>query len=328
LESFIKKIAGEGKNPGAERPYVIKDKSHYTVIEGNTRVAAYKILAGLLKPPKEYGGPPHISPAMKVALLSIECSIAPNRDALLPIMASAHFGLGDKSKWGYLGSRKAVFDEWKAGKSVTKLAKVFDRTQGQIKDLILEYLLYLKALGFTWTPQEKVVLLNPSVEFNPPVRFLQTSGHKGKIGVSSYDTTNLKVVFDNAEAEKKFRHLLKKLVIEPRKGLGATATYDEVFVDYGGKGASGGTAGGAKSGGTGKGKSGGASGGSSGGSSGSGVGGAAPLKVGALFAYPVTVTNAVITQLMKEAKAINGKNFPAASTFLLRNIVIHGGGVM
>lgn len=320
LDGFIKKIVAEGKNPGAERPYVVKDKQTYTVIEGNTRIAAYKILTGLLKPPAEYGAAPHISPKTKAALLSIDCSIAPNRDALLPIMASAHFGLGDKSKWGYLGSRKAVFDEWTAGKTVAKLAKVFDRTQGQVKELILEYLLYRKALGFTWTAHEKDVLLNPSVEFNPPVRFLQTSGHKNKVGLS-YDTTNLKVVFADAEAEKKFQHLLKKLVITPQKGLGATATFDEVFADYTTKATTGaGSTGAGSSGGKGSGtSSGGAAGSAStGGSSGGGTG--AP-KPGTLFAYPVTVTNAVITQLMKEAKSLNGKNYPAATTFLLRNIV-------
>jgi hypothetical protein len=45
-------------------------------------------------------------------------------------MASAHFGTGDKSKWGYLGSRKAVYDEWKSGKTLPKLAKLFNVTQG------------------------------------------------------------------------------------------------------------------------------------------------------------------------------------------------------
>lgn len=61
LEAFIKKIAAEGKNRGAERPYVVKKAAGYTVIEGNTRIAAYKVLAGLLKPPNEYASsvPPH-----------------------------------------------------------------------------------------------------------------------------------------------------------------------------------------------------------------------------------------------------------------------------
>jgi len=47
LERFIKKISSEGKNVGAERPYVVKTGSRYTVIEGNTRIAAYKVLTGL-----------------------------------------------------------------------------------------------------------------------------------------------------------------------------------------------------------------------------------------------------------------------------------------
>ena len=65
------------------------------------------------------------------------------------------------------------------------------------------------------------MLLKPAVAFNPPVRFLQTSGHKDKMGIS-YDTANLKVKFSK-DADKKFKHLLKKLVINPVRGLGATA---------------------------------------------------------------------------------------------------------
>jgi hypothetical protein len=214
LESFVKKIASEGKNLGAERPYVVKKGSGYIVIEGNTRIAAYKLLTGLVKPPSDHAGTvPHISDATRKNLQNIDCSIAPDRDALMPIMASAHFGTGDKSKWGYLGSRKAVYDEWKSGKTLPKLAKLFHVTQGEIKELILEYQLYRKALSLTWTHTEKDILLKPNLAFNPPVRFLQSSGHKDKMGIS-YDNANLKVVMAK-DADKKFKHLLNKLVINP-----------------------------------------------------------------------------------------------------------------
>ena len=317
LEGFIRKIATEGKNYGAERPYVVhaKDKT-YTVVEGNTRIAAYKVLTGLLSPPKGYlPALPHVSPKTKAALLNVDCTIAPERDALLPIVASAHFGLGDKSKWGYLGSRKAVYDEWKAGKTVAKLAKAFDRTQSQIKELIFEYLLYLEALSLSWSKEEKAALSSPSVEFNPPVRFLQTSGHKSKIGIE-YDPTHLKISFANSESRKKFKHLVSKLVIAPEKGLGATATYDEVFVDYAGAAKASGTSSGSAS----------VSGSATTSTGASGAGSGKKKKSGkqssaALLTYEVTMPNALIAQLMKEAKEINSKKFPAAATFLLRNIV-------
>lgn len=241
-------------------------------------------------------------------------------------MASAHFGTGDKSKWGYLGSRKAVYDEWKSGKTLPKLAKLFHVTQGEIKELILEYQLYRKALSLTWTYTEKDILLKPNLAFNPPVRFLQSSGHKDKMGIS-YDNANLKVVMAK-DADKKFKHLLNKLVINPVKGLGATASYDAVFADFGttpskskgGSSKSGGTTG---AGGTGVGSGGG--GGSSGGGTGtsgspSTTGGAA-AKSGTMFAYPVKMNSGLIKQLMKEAKDLKCSKFPASATFLLRNIV-------
>ncbi|MDC7785090.1 hypothetical protein PQJ75_02355 [Rhodoplanes sp. TEM] len=316
LEAFIKKISSEGKNIGAERPYVVKKGSGYVVVEGNTRIAAYKLLTGLMKPPKDYAGTiPHISENIRNSLLKVDCSIAPNRDAMMPIMASAHFGTGDKSKWGYLGSRKAVYDEWKSGKSLPKLAKLFNVAQSEIKELILEYQLYLKSLSLSWTPTEKEILLKPNLAFNPPVRFLQTSGHKEKVGIS-YDTVNLKVVLGK-DADKKFKHLLQKLVISPVKGLGATASYEAVFADYG-TAASSVASGGKK-----------ASAASNSGSSGkqgpanakTGGGTSSAPKPGSLFGYSIKkINNALVAQLLKEAREINCKKYPAAATFLLRNI--------
>jgi hypothetical protein len=160
---------------------VVKKGTGYIVIEGNTRIAAYKLLTGLIKPPKDYEDTvPHISDATKKHLLSVDCSVAPDRDALMPIMASAHFGTGDKSKWGYLGSRKAVFDEWKGGKTLPKLAKLFHVTQGEIKELILEYQLYRKALALQWTHTETDILLKPNLAFNL-TRVMNIVGKQGLI---------------------------------------------------------------------------------------------------------------------------------------------------
>lgn len=312
LDEFVHKIAREGHNRGAERPYVVKSGSNYVVIEGNTRVAAYKLLTGLLNPPSGHSVP-HVSQATLASLANVDCTIAPNRDSVMPIMASAHFGLGDKSRWKYLGSRKIIHEEWKAGWSLAKLSKTFEITQGEVKDFILEYILYQKALSLGWTRQEKARLLDPAVAFNPPVRFLQTSGHKEKMGIS-YDSANLKVVFAG-DATKKFKHLLKKLVIAPVKGLGATALYDAVFSDYGtSKGKTSSTSSSSAAGSGGK--------ASNGRSAGKGAAkGGGQKKPNALFAYQPTMTNALVVQLMKEAKDIDTKKFPASATFLLRNIV-------
>jgi hypothetical protein len=273
------------------------------VIEGNSRIAAYKVLTGKLKPPKDYAAP-HISETMKLMLLSVDCSIAPDRDTMMPIMAGAHFGLGDKSRWGYLGSRQAVHNEWNAGKSIAKLAKIFNKPAAEIKELILEYLLYLKAVSLSWSAKEREALLNPRVQFNPPIRFLQTKGHKEKVGIT-FDSTNLKIVFGDTEAKKRFKHLLKKLVISPTPGLGATASYDDVFADYGSKSkaASTRTKGSKSKKGSKNNKS------------------AGPLKSTALFAYVPSINSALMRQLMVEAKDVNSTKLPACATFLLRNIV-------
>lgn len=311
LASFVNKIASEGKNHGAERPYIIKSGANYTVIEGNTRIAAYKLLTGHMSAPKDYvTSIPSVSQDIKDSMLMVDCSIAPSRDALMPLMASAHFGTGDKSKWGYLGSRKAIYNEWQSGKSIAKLAKTFDLTPGKIKDYLIEYDLYLNALSLKWTKKEEARLLDPAVEFNPPVRFLQGKDHKKLTGIS-YDKVDLKVLFEDADARKKFQHLISKLVVEDV--CKATDPYDVVFKDYNaGTKTKGGTSTSGKPATSGT--------GTGGGTTPSG-GAGNKLKPGALFNYPSKMHNNVVDQLMKEAKNISCKNFPAAGTFLLRNII-------
>lgn len=336
LAGFLKKIASEGRNPGAERPYVVKSGKEFVVVEGNTRIAAYKLLTGQLKAPEEYASAvPHIPQAMKDELVTVDCSIAPSRDSLLSIMANAHFGRGDKSRWSYLGSRKEVFEEWKSGKSFAQLAAVFERTQSEIRDLLIEYQLYLEALKLDWTDAEKAELLRPEVAFNPPVRFLQSTGHKSAVGID-FDKVNIAIVFSGADAKSKFKHLISKLVVATGKGLSATSSFKEVFADYvepaqsssaTGANARSGTEDGTGTGSTGAAAGGAGAGSASGTSAAAGGAGAATksggasLKKGALFNYTVTTSNALIRQLMKEAKSLNTQTFPASGTALLRSLL-------
>ena len=208
-----------------------------------------------------------------------------------------------------MGSRKAVFDEWKSGKSFAMLAKLFNLTQARIKDFLIEYQLYLESIKIQWPKEQKSTLLDPGVEFNPPVRFLQGKGHMEMTGIA-YDRVNIKVLFQNAEAKKKFRHLIFKLVIDIEDKRKATDSYDVVFQDFdlGGKSDSGGST---EDPATGEHDS----------KSKSSSTKETKKKPTALFGYASSTNNALIEQLMKEARDINCKKFPAAATFLLRNII-------
>lgn len=296
LGDFSKKLAAEGLNPGAETPFVVNEGKSFTVVEGNTRIAAYKLLTGLIKPPPDYKAlVPAVSEQLKLSLSEVECAVAPDRESLLPIMASAHFGLGDKSKWGYLGSRKAVHDQWVKGHTVPQLAKIFNQQKGKIRDYILEYKLFLQALEYEWPEEEREKLEDPAVKFNPPVRFLQGQNHKERVGVE-LDREALQIKFTSPDAADKLQHLIRKLVTTPEKGLGATASYEAVFNDY--KGKPGGEAPGPKP-----------------------KGPSPNLKQGALFNYPIKLHNQLLRQLAKEARNLNCTVYPASGTFLLRNFL-------
>lgn len=328
LLSFIQKIFREGKNRGAETPYIIKSGDHYVVVEGNTRIAAYKLLTGLLKAPPEYAGKiPAISKEMKEDLLSVSCSIAPDRDTLSPIMANAHFGLGDKSKWGYLGSRKAVYDEWKSGKTIDKLSEVFNKNRNEIINYLMEYTLYLEALKFDWTQKQKEQLIDPEIKFNPPVRFLQGSSHKEKMGIE-YDTENIKIIFKDDLSRKKYKHLIYKLVLNLGKGLKAISSYEDVFKDF----TTSSPLGGQKDQSSEENDQSPETGEDDNSSDDRDLSPSPPKEdpkpapkpkplKNALFSYESSSNSELLINLANEARRLSIKQFPCAGTFLLRNIV-------
>jgi hypothetical protein len=217
------------------------------------------------------------------------------------------------------------------------LAETFSRSQSFIKDLLVEYILYLEALNLPWTTAEKEELLRPKLEFNPPVRFLQTVGHKEQVGIE-LDRINIKINFLDSDAKNKLMHLIRRTVIETN-GPSATATYSEVFSNYVNTKVSPNQT---------KRKSG-QDGSQSQSTANSSNGGddansddvdadaatdtpvdnakaeknsaLTTLKPNTLFAYDVSQQDLTLNQLMKEAKGLNVKKFPGAGTALLRGIV-------
>lgn len=318
LADFLKRVATEGKNRGAELPYIVKSgKSGFTVIEGNTRIAAYKLLTGELLPPEEFADEvPEIAQEMQDTLRLVDCSIAPSRASLDRIMARSHFGRGEKVQWSYLGSRQAVYRRWENGETLVHLARTFEISQSDVRDLILEYLVYLESLKLTWTDEERETLLNPNLQFNPPIRFLQTSGHKEAIGIS-LDRVNLKVKLEDDEARNKFRHMIEAFIVNPKKGVRATSSYNDVFGDYEplpatsteaaadetntspGEGNKGETGDGEAPGDTSK---------------------FSPKKY-CLFQYDVTIKSALLVKLMYECSRLSANTYPAAATSLLRSLL-------
>lgn len=332
LIEFIKDIAQKGKNPAAERPYVFRDGKKYIVGEGNTRIAAYKVLTGLLKSPKHWSAAiPKLTGSEKKSLQDIDVSIAPSKESLAPIKARLHFGLGDKAGWSWLSSRQEIASELQRLKSSSEVAKVFNKSNSEIQGFLMDYEIYKEAVKLKWTEAELHVLQQPRLEFNPPIRFLETKGHKEKVGIL-LDKTNIKVSFADATAKQRFKHLVAKLVVHRTPGIGATASYEAVFEDFKvptAKKASPKSSGDEKVGGDGHPKSG--SPGSSddpsgeaghgkgkGSSSGGGIG---QKKPGRLFNYKPKVQNTLIEQLMTEAAELDCKKFPGAGTVLLRCIV-------
>ncbi|MEG9268027.1 hypothetical protein [Qipengyuania sp. Mu-71] len=322
LADLISKIVAEGKNRGAEQPYVIKAKSknRYIVIEGNRRVASYKLLTGELTAPAEYADKvPDISDEFADTLRVVDVTIAPSRSSLDKIVARAHFGRGEKERWKYLGNRQAIYKRWKDGEKLLSLSRTFEISKSDVRDYLIEYLIYLEALKLDWTPSEREKLTDPKLQFNPPIRFLQTSGHRSAIGMT-IDRTNVSVDFKDSESKSKFKHLIWKMLLDEDANVKATSDWDAVFSDYQSNDEAGEEEGGQSS----------DSGNEASDENGQDKEGDDPSedskskyspKKYALFEYDVTIKSGLLEQLMYEAGRLSANSYPASATSLLRSVV-------
>jgi hypothetical protein len=328
LSEMLAKIAANGVNPAAELPYLIRNGDRHTVIEGNTRMAAYKLLAGSLKAPKEYKHlVPNVSEAIKAACSKVRCAIAADRDELKPIQAEAHFGLGAKEPWSYLGKRQQLYTDWKSGYSIDQLASIYSEKQAGIRSYLVQYSLYLACLSLPWSPSESEALKQPSLEFNPPVRFFDTRAHRESVGIE-YDMLACEVKVVAEDALDKLKHLITKLVLEKRNGLTATSSYSEVFDSYVSPASSDGDKGNNSE----TPKSDNSSGNEESTTSNEDTppqsqqppetsATSTPPKSYRLFNYTIKKESELLRQLMKEASKLNCKQYPASGTALLRAIL-------
>ena len=174
-----------------------------------------------------------------------------------------------------------------------------------------------------WTEAEREMLLRPSLEFNPPVRFLQTAGHKQKVGIE-LDKANLKIVFQGGDAKKKFQHLIRRMLLES-SGPGAVAAYEEVFSNFQLAAISEKSATSLSS----TSNSGEGEAETSGAGSSTGPGTATTQnsttqsnqKPYSLFPHKATKSDLSLKQYLHEAQRLNVKNYPGAGTALLRAVV-------
>ncbi|WP_425417348.1 hypothetical protein [Oricola indica] len=338
LRRMLADVSANGVNPAAELPYLVPAGSGYLVIEGNTRVTTYRLLSGSLQPPAHLAGiVPKVSDEIKQGCKRVRCAIAQNREQLKPLQAEAHFGRGAKSPWSYLGSRQAVYRDWKSGLIIDRLADIYRSKPAEIRSFLIQYDLYLKVLALDWSAGELEKLKEPNLQFNPPVRFFDTSANRQRVGVE-FDTIECRVNLVGEEADGKLKHLIRKQLLEKGNSITATSTYDEIFADYtppkkpdSGQ-SDGGSQGGGQSDGGSQGSGSASSDGSSEKESGEGDGtqpsGAAETsgahsrrKPYALFDYRPVKTSQAWAQMLKEARALNCKNYPVAGAGLLRSII-------
>jgi hypothetical protein len=232
LKDLIENIASGGVNQAAELPYVMRNGDRYIVIEGNTRMTAYRLLSGSLKAPPRFAGlVPKVSEEIVNQCKKVRCAIADNRDQLRRLQAEAHFGRGAKSPWSYLATRQEIHRLWSGGKSIEELASIYSSKPAEIRSYLIQYDLYQKVLGLEWSKEELELLKAPELTFNPPVRFFDTIDHRKQVGVE-FDMLSCTVKLIASDAADKLKHLIRKQLIEKHNSITATSKYPEIFADY------------------------------------------------------------------------------------------------
>ncbi|MBL4898846.1 MAG: hypothetical protein JKX76_04250 [Colwellia sp.] len=151
-EEKVIELAKEIVNKGYfrnEQPIVCKIGSKYSVLEGNRRVTALKLIQA----------PELISSTGKRRALTnlihqngfdpekhvkINCIVAPTRDAADIMIENRHTG-NQIEKWDKIKQDRFYYFKFIKGESIKELATKFDKTQGDIKTAFKRYNLYIQA---------------------------------------------------------------------------------------------------------------------------------------------------------------------------------------
>ena len=129
--------------PG-ERIVAIREEGRLIVVEGNRRACSLQLLLSRDLIPDGFG---HKIPIASDNLVHncqiIEVDVLPNRDAAIGLMSRRH--IEGVKQWKPIAKKQFFASNWLAGRSVQNLSKITGIREGEIKEDIRDYKLFLSA---------------------------------------------------------------------------------------------------------------------------------------------------------------------------------------
>ena len=206
---LAKDIADQGFFP-TERLVGIEDAAGDTILEGNRRLAALKLLiAPELAPEHEVKKFRTLSEKVPKATISkVKVVIAPSREAAAPLIVNRHTRLGIL-RWQPAQQAKYMRTLVRADVSIDDVAKQFGVSKGELIKNLKTDSMYQVACALDLPEQVASIVRNPR-QFNSSVleRLVQSSDAMSFLGVEFREKGSISGKIDPAEFKKAFGRMV------------------------------------------------------------------------------------------------------------------------
>jgi hypothetical protein len=202
---LAKNIAANGFFP-SEPLVAVKEGGKLTVVEGNRRLAACKLLVSPEAAPKEFQSKfKSLSEKFDQNLLkAIPVVIAPSRGSTIPLVIARHTS-SQIERWAPAMQANFYYNLLGQGMSIEDVAKEFNQTVGKIREALHAHHLYQMACRLDLPTEEADVVRNPrSFNLTTLERIFQTPVGRDFFGVSLREDGVVEGSIDPSEFKKGF----------------------------------------------------------------------------------------------------------------------------
>lgn len=231
VKGLAASIAKLGLFPN-ERLIVIADGRRFTVLEGNRRLAAIKLLLNPQLAPTKQLVTYFRRLANKVNLADfgkLDAVALPNRIAAAPLIAALHTRRA-KKRW--VGVQQARFyrELISEGQSPAEIAEDLGMTVGQVQAYLRSETLYRLALQQQYPPEIRAKIENPNYPISTLQRFVESKNGRAFLGIELNDKHGFvgKVHPDRFKAV--LAHIAAEIATHPR--MTRTVNNEQDFKDY------------------------------------------------------------------------------------------------
>jgi len=231
VRSLAASIAKLGLFPN-ERLVVVADGRRYTVLEGNRRLAAIRLLINPELAPSDAQVRYYRNLSAKANLTEIsklDVAVVASRIAAAPIIAALHTREA-KKRWSSLQQARFYRELVDEGQTPAEVAEQVGVTLGQVASYLRAEALYRAALTLDYSVEVRDKLENPKFPLTTLERFIESKIGRKFLGIELDEMDG----FRGAVHPDRFRAVLTRVAtdVATRKGLTREINNDKGFEAY------------------------------------------------------------------------------------------------